>query len=299
MFLIAGSSLPKLGASLATALGAELAPVSFSQFPNGEKRVQIKAKLAGEVVILLQTLNQPVDERLVETLLLADAADRLGARLIYLLVPWLGYSLQDKVFQPGEPIASKVVAAALSTGRFQRVFLLDLHNASEAAFFNLPTEHLNFLPEFVKYCLANFDLKNSVVVSPDFGGLKRARELALALDVPLANCDKNRNKQSGEVKVMDLHGDVKNLHALVFDDVIATGGTASEIAKTLKQNGAKSVHWLVTHGLFAGEAYQQLAESEIDSIVVSNSIEHQKLPLHTTVLDLTEMLASTLKPWLK
>jgi ribose-phosphate pyrophosphokinase len=214
-------------------------------------------------------------------------------------MPWLGYSLQDKVFLPGEPIASKVVAAALSTGRFQRIFLLDLHNASEAAFFSLPTEHLNFLPEFVKYCQAEFDLTQAVVVSPDFGGLKRARELAVQLNTPLANCDKNRNMQSGEVRVMDLHGTVQGLAAIVFDDVIATGGTASEIAKTLKDHGARSVHWLATHGLFAGDAHQQLADSLIDSIVVSNSIEHQKLPARTTVLNLTQMLAQTLTPWVK
>jgi ribose-phosphate pyrophosphokinase len=105
--------------------------------------------------------------------------------------------------------------------------------------------------------------------------------------------------QSGEVKVMDLHGNVKDLHALVFDDVIVTGGTASEIARTLKAHGAKSVHWLVTHGLFADQAKSQLESSQIDSIAVSNSIEHQVLPNKTTVLDLTEMLARTLGPWVK
>jgi ribose-phosphate pyrophosphokinase len=236
---------------------------------------------------------------LVETLLLADAAERLGARSIYLLIPWLGYSLQDKVFQPGEPIASKVVAAVLSTGRFERIFLLDLHNASEVGFFSLPTEQLNFLPEFAKYCQLKFDLSQSIVVSPDFGGLKRARELADLLGTSLANCDKNRDRQSGQVKIMDLHGNVQGLDAIVFDDVIATGGTAGEIAKTLKANGAKSVHWLATHGLFAGQAYSQLKESQIDTIVISNSIEHKKLPERTHVIDLTDLLTKTLKPWLR
>jgi len=299
MFLIAGSSLPKLGASLARALGAKLAPASFGLFPNGEQRVQIKENLAGESVVILQSLVQPVDQRLVETLLLADAAERLGARSIYLLMPWLGYSLQDKVFQPGEPIASKVVAAMLSTGRFERIFLLDLHNASEVGFFSLPTEQLNFLPEFARYCQTNFELTQAVVVSPDFGGLKRARELADLLGTTLANCDKNRNRQSGEVKIMDLHGSVQGLDAIVFDDVIATGGTAGEIAKTLKSNGAKSVHWLATHGLFVGQAFEQLKNSQIDSIVISNSIEHKILPARTSVIDLTDILTKTLKPWLR
>ncbi|HCC84564.1 MAG TPA: ribose-phosphate pyrophosphokinase [Candidatus Pacebacteria bacterium] len=299
MQLVAGSSHLKLGGSLAKALGASLAQVNLSQFSNGEKRVQIQTPLAGEIVVILQSLTTPVDDRLVETLLLADAAERSGAKALYLVMPWLGYSLQDKVFQSGEPIASKVIAAMLSTGRFQRIFLLDLHNASEAGFFSLPTEHLNFLPEFATYCQTTFDLDHSVVVSPDFGGLKRARELAVKLKTPLANCDKNRNMQSGIVTVMDLHGDVTGLDAIVFDDVIVTGGTASEIAKTLKDHGARSVHWLVTHGLFAGDARQQLADSQIDSIVISNSIEQTQLPAKTTVLDLTSILTRTLKPWLR
>jgi ribose-phosphate pyrophosphokinase len=273
--------------------------VSITQFPNGEKRVRIDAALAGETVVILQSLVQPVDELLVETLLLADAAERLGARALYLVMPWLGYSLQDKVFLPGEPIASKVVAGILSTGRFQRVFLVDLHNASEVAFFATSTEHLNFLAEFVKYCQETFDLTQSVVVSPDFGGLKRARELAKQLDTPIANCDKNRDRKNGEVTVMDLHGDVKGKHAIVFDDVIVTGGTASEIAKTLKANGAVSVNWLCTHGLFAGKAHEQLAEAPIDRIVVTNSIAHHKLPKHGVELDLTPVLANALKPWLR
>lgn len=297
MQIVAGSSHQKLGASLATALNASFAQVKISQFPNGEKRVQIVTPLAGETVVLLQSLTKPVDELLVETLLLADAAERAGARALYLVMPWMGYSLQDKVFLAGEPIASKVIAAALSTGRFQRVFLLDLHNASEAAFFNIPTEHLNFMSGFSAYCKATYDLPNSVVVSPDFGGLKRARELANDLDTPIANCDKNRNRMNGEVTVMDLHGDVKGKHALVFDDVISTGSTAAEIAKTLKDAGALSVHWLVTHGLFAGEALKILGKAPIDSIVCSNSIAHEQLPPRGVELDLTPVLAAALKPW--
>ncbi len=294
MKLLAGSSHTKLGQELAKILGISIVKTELGQFANGEKRVWIQDDLHGQDVVVLQSLCSPVDENLVELLLLVDALDRSGARNIRLVVPWLGYSLQDKVFRKGEPIAAKVVCDVISNMRVERIFLLDLHNSSLPGFFSVPTEQLSAQELFVEYVKKTLDLKNTIVTSPDFGGLKRAREFSQALDLKLTSIDKTRDLNSGETQSKELHGDVEDKDVLIFDDVINTGSTISSSAKLLKKQGAKNVYFFATHGIFAN-GFESLDLSLINKIIVTNSIPQSTSHPKLEVLSIADTIAESLK----
>lgn len=289
MKIISGSSNHNFAQALSQKLNTELINVEFSKFANDEKRVKILDSVQGEEVILVQSFSKPVDEHIIEFLLLTDALERMGAKSVSAIIPWFGYSLQDKVFQDGEPLSAKVIANLISYSFVHRVFLLDVHNTSIAGFFSVPTHHLSSLPLFTEYAKNTFDLSQAIVASPDFGGLKRAAKLAKALNLELVNISKKRNLQTGEIIHMELQGDVKDKTVLVFDDVIVSGGTVIEAAEILKQNGAKEVHFLVTHGLLMGEAKEKLSSSQLDSVVISSSVAQKNLPQKITMLDCSKM----------
>ncbi|MFH1959153.1 MAG: ribose-phosphate pyrophosphokinase [Patescibacteria group bacterium] len=298
MKLISGSSNLPLAQSLAKLLEIDLIKVRMSKYLNDEKHIEILNNIQGENIILVQSFSRPVDEHIMEFLLLTDALERMGARHVNVVIPWYGYSLQDKVFKEGEPLSAKVVANLVSASYIKRVFLLDVHNTSIAGFFSVPTHHLSVLPLFTQYAKNNYDLSQTVVASPDFGGLKRAGQLAKSLNVDWVNIDKQRNLETGKITKMELHGDVKNKTVLVFDDVSISGGTVAEASEILKNNGAKEVHFLVTHGLFAGNAKSKLNTPAIDTIVVTNSIYHQQLPDNIRVIDCAKLFADQLKDWM-
>ncbi len=298
MKLLAGSSCPTIANQLAEILDIPQIDCSISKFSNGEKKVWIKDKLRGINVTLVQSFVDPVDETIIETLLIIDALERMGARRIILAIPWMGYSLQDKVFRKGEPISAKVIATLISDTYVKRVLLMDLHNDSIPAFFDLPTSYLSGLDIFAKYVTDNFDLKQSVIASPDFGGLKRARTFAKKLDLNLINIDKERDLNTGQVKTLDLHGDVENKTAILIDDVIVSGGTLIETASCLKKFGANKVIFIASHGLFTGNAVEKIQKSEVDEVVVTNTIEPQKFPKKFKVLDVASVFAEDLERWL-
>jgi ribose-phosphate pyrophosphokinase len=175
---------------------------------------------------------------------------------------------------------------------------MDVHNPSVTAFFDVPTDHLTAMPVFVEYCRNAFELGSCVVASPDFGGLKRARLFADALDVPLVNLEKSRNLQSGKIEEMELHGDVRGKNVVVYDDLINTGSTIVAVTASLRAAGAKSVHFCATHALLVGNATQNIVDSHIDSIIVTNTIAHHALPPSIKVLDCSGVFARALQPWL-
>ncbi len=297
MKIVSGTSNLPLAQSIAKQLNVPLLDVEISKFKNGEKRVWIKEDLHGENIALVQSFSQPVDEYIIEFLLLTDALQRAGARHISLILPWMGYSLQDKVFRPGEPIAAKVVANLISNAYIKRVSLLDLHNTSIPGFFSIPTRHNSTMEIFKSYISENIDTNNAMVISPDFGGLKKARVFANNLNLNYANIDKHRDLITGEVTPLGLSGDVTNKTCLIYDDVINTGSTVVEVAKFLKEKGAKEVHFLVTHGIFAKNGLTFMEDESIDSVVITNSIHHDKLPEKIKVLDVAQIFADTLRPW--
>ncbi len=297
MKIISGSSNRTLAESIAKHLNSELVDVEIGKFSNGEKRVWIKGPVRGQNVTLVQSLSEPTDEHLIESLLLVDALERMGARHINFVMPWMGYSLQDKVFREGEPIAAKVVANLLSNLYIKRVFLLDLHNSSIPGFFSIPTQYLLAHELFTEYAKKTFDLKNFVVASPDFGGLKRARTFAEGLDLELINIAKHRDLKTGETHAFGLHGEVEGKSVLIYDDLINTGSTIGTATSILKENGAKEVHFFATHGTFANNGYERVAQSGADSVVVTNSIQQNNTPKNIHVLDVGPLFADSLATW--
>jgi ribose-phosphate pyrophosphokinase len=299
MKIISGSSNKNLAQNIADQLAVELVDCDISDFKNGEKRVWIKDKMRGDNVSIVQSFSQPVDSHIIETLLMIDSLERLGAKHVNVIIPWMGYSLQDKVFRPGEPIAAKVIANIISNSYARRVFLMDLHNPSIPAFFSIPTEHLSADDIFAVYLKDKFDLDQSIVVSPDFGGLKRARTFAKSLGLNMANIDKHRNLKTGQVTAVNVHGgDVTDKIALIFDDVIMSGSTVVESAKLLKEKGAKQVHFLSTHGVLCDNAIQKIQQSQIDSVVITNSIDHPGLNSKLQILDTAPVFVEAVKRWM-
>lgn len=277
MTIISGQSNPQLATDLAHELNVPLAEVEFSRFPNGEQRLRILTPLADEYVLVVQSMSGDVDSCLMELLLLVDAADRAGARKIAVVLPWMAYSLQDKIFRNGEPLSARVLANVISNQHINRVFLFDLHNTSIVGFFSVPTSMISAQGLLIEYAKQNFS--DVVVVSPDFGGLKRARSFAEALDAPLATIDKTRDRDTGEVKMHSVGGaDFEGKTCVLIDDIISTGSTVMVGAEFLKSMGAKEVHMLATHGLFAGDAREKLSTSSIDSVIVTDSIHQASHP---------------------
>lgn len=297
MKLISGSSNPILTKKIAQSLDTTLINRDISHFSNGEKRVCIHDNLRGENVSIVQSFVDSVDESIIETLLIIDALERMGVRHVSLVIPWMGYSLQDKVFSEGEPISAKVIATLISDSYVKRVFLMDLHNDSIPAFFNIPTHYLNATAVFKKYLDSHLDFSQSVIVSPDFGGLKRARTLAKILNLPLANIDKTRDLQTGEVNAVALHGDIENKTAVILDDVIVSGSTVVQAADCLKKAGAKKIIFLASHALLTNNAVNDIEKSLVDQVIITNTIEHPSLPSKFEVLDVSGIFASNLKNW--
>ncbi len=297
MKLISGSSNPVLTKKIALSLNSSLVNRDISYFSNGEKKISIHDNLRGENVAIIQSFINPVDESIIETLLIIDALERMGVRHVSLVIPWMGYSLQDKVFSEGEPISAKVIATLISNSYVKRVFLMDLHNDSIPAFFNIPTHYLSALEVFEAYLKSNLDLSESVIVSPDFGGLKRARKLAKRLSLPLVNIDKTRDLQTGEVTAVALHGDIKDKIAIILDDVIVSGSTVVEASSCIKNAGAKEAVFLSSHGLLTNNAVMDINNSLIDKVIITNTIEHLSLPNKFEILDVSEVFASNLKNW--
>ncbi len=298
MKIFSGSSNEKIAKSIAQSLGLNLGRVEIGTLSNVEKRVWIKESVKGENIVLVQSFSRPADEFIIEFLLLSDALERAGARHINVVIPWMGYSLQDKIFREGEPIAAKVIANLVSNTYVKRVFLLDLHNSSTPGFFSTSTQHLSAMELFTDYIRENFELKNFVAASPDFGGLKRAHLFAESLGIDLVNVDKHRDLHTGEVKAVGLDGDVQGKSVLIFDDVINSGGTVVTGAKFLKEQGAKEVHFFSTHGIFA-KGLEGIIESEVDSVVVTNSIEQKENHQKIKVLDAGPVFADALEIWAK
>ncbi len=306
MNIISGSSNPKLAQDLVKTLQAkdphtQLIDCEIDKFNNDEKRIYVRdeEKVRGQKVCIIQSFSKPVDENIIETLLIIDALERLGAKEVSIIIPWMGYSLQDKVFREGEAIAAKVIADLISNSFVSRVFLLDLHNPSIPGFFSIPTYHLSASKLFIDYLQKNNYLEDSVVVSPDFGGLKRARAFAKALNLPLLNIDKSRDIKTGVVTAHSLHGgEVKGKNAIIFDDVIVSGSTVAKSASLLKKEGAKKVIFMATHGIFCNDGLNVIDQSEIDQVITSDSIAQKENGQKLEHISLASLFTNSLTDWI-
>lgn len=272
MQIFAGSASQDLGDKIAKALGRELGRVSLSRFANGESRVRILEEKVESEVALVQSLASPTNDNLVEFCLLADALIRKGAKEIIAIVPWMGYSKQDKVFLSGEALGAKVVAKILQTTKITRLLTVDLHNRATLGFFDIPVTELSAKKLFLDYFRTKLSDK-TVVVAPDAGAVKSSSSFASELGVPIVYLDKKRDLETGEVTISGMSRSIAQERVILVDDNVFTGATLLETAKELKKAGAEEIYVAVTHHMYIPGVQKRLEESEIDEIVVTDSVD--------------------------
>ena len=268
--IFSGNAHPELAREIAASLGTTVGEADVGRFPDGEVRVQILENVRGADVFLIQPTCRPVNDNLVELLIMLDAFRRASADRITTVIPYYGYARQDRKDRPRVPISSKVVADLLTSASANRVLTLDLHAGQIQGYFNIPVDHLYATPVTVEY-FRKLELENLTVVSPDTGGVERARAFAKRLVAPLAIIDKRR-EDAHTVEVMNVIGEVEGRTCLLVDDLIDTGGTIVRAARALKQQGAERVYACCVHGVFAGDAIEKLCSSDLEQVVVTNSV---------------------------
>ncbi len=275
MILFSGTSNQPLSQDVASALGASLGNVEITRFIDNECRVFVKENVIGQDVYVLQSLSEVADQHLVELCLLSDAIKDMGARRITAVIPWLGYSKQDKAFRKGEAISSQLVAKFIEAAGFDAVITSELHSENVLPFFHIPVFELSthtLLSTALFTAHPDMPKADMVVVSPDKGGMSRSERFAKNINLPVIYLTKTRDFESGEVKITGIDGDVSGKTVVVFDDIINTGSTAIKAGEFVKRSGAKSVYFLATHPVLAGHACMDLAQSVIDEIIVTDTI---------------------------
>lgn len=268
--IFAGSSNLKLASDVVAHLGKKLGKCNLGVFSDGEIRFQSLENVRGADVFVIQSLTEEINFHIMELLLMADAFKRASARRITAVIPYYAYARQDRKDRPRVPISSRLLADLLETAGFSRILTVDLHANQIQGFFNVPVDNLMALPIFVSY-FSKLNLKDLVVVSPDAGGVERARMFSKQIHAGLAIGDKRREK-ANIAEIMHIIGDVKDKNVIIVDDIIDTAGTLYETIKALKKNGAKSIYALCTHGVFSGRAIEKIENSPVEKIFVSDTI---------------------------
>lgn len=287
-----------LANKVASALGMEVSEVSLRRFPSGEIIAEPIETVRDKDVYIIQSTCPPVNENLMELLIFVDSLKRSSAREINVIIPYFGYARQDRKAQPRQPITSRLVADLLKVAGVDRVVIVDLHAPQIQGFFSCLVDELTAIPLLGHTIQKDLgvDTSNMVTVSPDHGGVNRARRIAEKLNTPLAIIDKRRTN-SGSPEVMNIIGDVKDKDCYIIDDMIDTAGSAVAAAAALKQAGAKTVKIAATHVVLSDPAFERLSHSDFDQILVTDSIP---LPskfnsLNVKVVSLAPMLAAVIK----
>jgi len=294
--VFSGNAHPALAKEIGEELGVPLGEIQVGRFPDGEVRLQILENARGADVFLIQPTCRPVNENLMELLVMLDAFRRASAYRITAVMPYYGYARQDRKDRPRVPISAKLVADLLTSAGADRVLALDLHAGQIQGYFDIPVDHLYATPVTVDY-FRKLKLKNLTVVSPDPGGVERARAFAKKMVAPLAIIDKRR-EDPHVVEVMNVIGDVAGRTCLIVDDMIDTGGTLAHSASALIEKGAVKVYACCTHGVFAGNAIKIICDAPIEQVVTTNSIplsiEGQKCA-RIKVLNVGKLLANAIR----
>ncbi len=269
--IFAGSSNAPLAEKIVRHLGIELGKSRIVRFSDQEIMAEIGENVRNVDVYVIQSTSTPANEHLMELLVFLDALKRASAKSITAVIPYFGYARQDRKVKPRTPISAKLVADLLSTAGATRVISMDLHAGQIQGFFNVPFDHLFSMPVLLEHMRTHYGSDNIVIVSPDAGGVERARAFSKRLNATLAIIDKRREKPN-EAKVMNIVGDVEGKTAVLIDDMIDTAGTISEAAAALTEKGAHKVICYCTHPVLSGPAVQRLSESKIENVVVTDSI---------------------------
>ena len=271
--LVTGNANPGLAREVSSSLGIDLCDMAVDRFSDGEIRVRIRQTVRGADVFVLQPTCPPVNDHLMELLLIIDAARRASARKVIAVIPYYGYARQDRKQTGRVPISARLVANLIETAGADRVLTMDLHAGQIQGFFNIPVDNLRADWIFADHIRTHLTgIENAVIVSPDAGGAVRARMVAEQLDLPLAILEKRRSHDDAVVDVMNVIGDVRGKMAILVDDILSSGGTLVKGACRLLDDGASEVHAYCTHGLFSGDALEALARSPLKRIVVTNTI---------------------------
>jgi ribose-phosphate pyrophosphokinase len=292
--ILAGSAHPALAANVAKEIGQPLGACEVTRFPDGELDIDVRADVRGKDVYVVQPTRPPVGEHLLELTLISDACRRAGAANVTAVVSYFGYARQDRRETGREALGARVVAELLAAGRVDRVICLDLHSRAVEGCFPQPVEHVTAVPALVQRL---FDIpRPAVVISPDFGAVKRAEHFARLLGLQVAVVHKQR-LSGAEVSTRGLVGEVRGLHALIVDDMLSTAGTVCAAVKAVIEAGARpEVTIAATHGLFAGPALERLARIQLKRVVVSDSVPPPaQTPFTLDVVPIAPVLADVVK----
>lgn len=269
--VVAGNSNRPLAEAICAHLGIPLAKASVRRFADMEVFVEIQENVRGQDVFIIQSTSFPTNDHLMELLIITDALRRSSARRITAVIPYFGYARQDRRASGRTPISAKLVANLITHAGVDRVLTLDLHAGQIQGFFDIPTDNLFGAPLMSRDIKERLDWKNAMVVSPDVGGVVRARALAKRIDAPLAIVDKRRDRP-GESEVMNIIGSVEGRSCILLDDIVDSGGTLVNAAEALLDQGAREVYAYITHGVLSGGAVARIANSKLKELVITDSI---------------------------
>lgn len=271
MKLVAGNSNRPLAEAIASALDMQLTKGFVKRFADMEIFVEIQENVRGQDVFVIQSTSFPANDNLMELLILIDALKRASAKRVTAVIPYYGYARQDRKPGPRTPISAKLVANLLERAGVDRVLTLDLHAGQIQGFFDIPTDNLFAAPIFARDIQEQSNIEDVVVVSPDVGGVVRARALAKRINSPIAICDKRRER-AGVSEVMHVIGDVEGKRCILIDDIVDSGGTLVNAAEALLKSGATDVQAYITHGVLSGGAVSRIKNSPLESLVITDSI---------------------------
>ncbi len=297
MKLVAGNSNRPLAGAIAAVLNTPLTKTLIRRFPDSEVFVEILENVRGEDVFLIQSTSTPTNDNLMELLVCLDALKRASARRVTAVIPYFGYARQDRKSAPRTPISAKLVANLIEVSGADRVLTLDLHAGQIQGFFDIPVDNLYSAPVMVDDIRKNYDDEPLMFVSPDVGGVLRARALAKRFNASLAIVDKRRER-AGQSEVMNIIGDVTGHRCIIVDDIVDSAGTLCNAAEALKEAGARAVHGYVSHAVLSGAAAARVSSSALESLVVTDSIqmtEAIRVSENIRLLSIAQLMAESIR----
>ena len=297
MRIISGNSNPILAKEISAELKENIIDVAVTRFSDQEVFVEINENVRGKNIFIIQSTSMPANDHLMELLITIDALKRASAQTVTAVIPYFGYARQDRKVGPRTPISAKLVADILTTAGIDRLLTLDLHAGQIQGFFDIPVDNLYAAPVITKDIKINYKNKDIVIISPDVGGVVRARGIAKRIDGDLAIVDKRRGK-ANESEVMNIIGDINGRDCIIVDDIVDTAGTLCNAAEALIKAGAKSVSAYITHGVLSGPAVERIKKSKLDELVITDSIAPTKLILDASnirILHLAPLIAEAIR----
>ena len=297
MYIISGNSNPVLANQISTELKVKTIDVTVTRFSDQEVFVEINENIRGKNIFVIQSTSMPANDHIMELLITIDALKRASANTVTAVIPYFGYARQDRKVGPRTPISAKLVADVLTTAGIDRLLTIDLHAGQIQGFFDIPVDNLYAAPVITKDIIENYKDKDLVVISPDVGGVVRARGIAKRINGDLAIVDKRRDK-ANESEVMNIIGDINNRDCIIVDDIVDTAGTLCNAAEALINEGASSVSAYITHGVLSGPAIERIQNSKLKELVITDSIAPTKLILDASnirILNLAPLIAEAIR----